>query len=187
MANFALEVDALAANFTHYSFAFVAGKFFGRQINFYPLQREKIIIRDFAVGEHLLLILVGDFWMHSPGESFRRFFGGDADGVAVSEVDECRCDLAPVAELESALAETAASDHGNGVGGAAVDFDEGDQAFAVFSARVVYAEFVQAQHGEADAEYLSGAKMAVGLFGVEEKFVERLHGELSAVSCQSLG
>ncbi len=76
--------------------------------------------------------------------------------------------LSPVAEFQGALAETASGDHGDGVGGAAVDFDEGDEALAVFSARVFDAQFVEAQHGQAHAQHLPGAEMAVGLFGFAE-------------------
>ena len=94
-----------------------------------------------------------------------RFFGGDADGFAGFEIHEGGGHLSPVAEFQGALAETASGDYADGVGGAAVDFYEGDQALAVFAAWVFDAEFGQAQHGQADAQDLSGAEMAVSDFG----------------------
>ena len=96
-----------------------------------------------------------------------------------AEVDEGGGHLAPVAELEGALAEAAAGDDGDGVGGAAVDLDEGDEAFAVGideAFGVVDAEALAAEHGHADAEDLAGAEVAVGDFGFAEEGVEGLHG-----------
>src|SRR5579872_4103091 len=61
---FSAEVDSLAACLTHHSFAFVSWEFFRRQIDFYPLRDEKIVVGNFAVGQHLLLVLVGDLGMH---------------------------------------------------------------------------------------------------------------------------
>ena len=93
------------------------------------------------------------------------------------QVDEGGRHLAPVAELQGALAEAAAGDDGDGVGGAAVDLDEGDEALAV-AARgrgVVDAEALAAQHSHADAEHLAGAEMAVGDLGFAEEVVEGLH------------
>ncbi len=117
------------------------------------------------------------------------FEGGDADGfvdggVALrwerrSQVDEGGGHLAPVAELDGALAEAAAGDDGDGVGGAAVDLDEGDEALAVFrideAFGVVDAEALAAEHGQADAEDLAGAEVAVSDFGFAEESVEGLH------------
>ncbi len=165
-----------------HAFAFVSGKFFRRQFDFHPLRGEQIVVGDFAVGQHLLLVLVFDFRMHLASQRFRRFFGRDADGFAAVHVDECRCNFSPVAELQRALAQAASGDYGDGVGGAAVDLDEGDQTLAVFAVRIVDAEFLQAEHGEAHAEDLAGAEMSVGLFGVAEIFVEGFHGK--AVSYQ---
>ena len=75
--------------------------------------------------------------MHGARQGLRRLGGGNANGFAGTDVDEGGGHLAPVAELEGALAEAAAGDDADGVGGAAVDFDEGDEAFAVVAARVV--------------------------------------------------
>ena len=102
---------------------------------------------------------------------------GDADGsVPVAEVDEGCGHLAPVAELQRSFAEAAAGDDGDGVGGAAVDLDEGDEALAVGAFGVVDAEALAAQHGHADAKDLAGAEVAVGDFCFAEECVEGLHG-----------
>ena len=94
-----------------------------------------------------------------------------------SQIDEGGGHLAPVAKLDGAFAEAAAGDDGDGVGGAAVDLDEGDETLAVWTAfGVVDAEALAAEHGQADAEDLAGAEMAVGNFGFAEESVEGLHG-----------
>src|SRR5260370_42474090 len=94
-------------------------------------------------------------------------------------MDEGGGHLAPVAELDGALDKAAAGDDGDGVGGAAVDFDEGDEALAVLwideAFGVVDAEALAAEHVQADAEDLTGATMAVGDFGFVAEGVEGLH------------
>jgi hypothetical protein len=139
----------------------------------------------FAIGQHLLLVLAFDFGMHRPRQRLGRFFGGDADGFAgayvfyaqifYAEINEGRGHLSPVAKFQGALAETASGDYGYGVGGAAVDFYERHQAFAIFTARVVDAQLLESQHRQAHAEHLSGAEMAVGDFGFAKIFVEGKH------------
>ena len=50
---------------------------------------------------------------------------------------------------------------------------------------VVDAELLQAEHGEAHAENLSGAEMSVGLFSVAEVFVDGVHR--AALSLSAFG
>ncbi len=97
------------------------------------------------------------------------------------EVDEGGGHLAEVAEFEGAFADAGGGDDADGVGGAAVDFDEDDEALAVgvepavgegALAGVLDAEAREGEHGHADAEDLAGAEVAVGNFGVVEKVVE---------------
>ena len=102
--------------------------------------------------------------MHLARQRLGTFAGGEANGAAGFQIDERRGDLAPVAKLEGALAEAASGDDADGVGHAAVDFDIGDEALAVFAVRVVEAEQFEAEHGHADAEDLSGADVSVGNF-----------------------
>ena len=120
--------------------------------------------------------------MHGARQLLGRFFRGDADGFAsahvfYSEIDEGRGHLSPVAEFQGALSEAASGHHGDGVGGAAVDFDEGDEALAVFfiTARVLDAQLFEAQHGQAHAQDLPRAEMAVGSFGFAKVVVEGEH------------
>src|ERR1700728_330733 len=122
--------------------------------------------------------------MHFAGESLGRFFGCDAHCFAGVHVHERGRNFSPVAKFQSALAQAAAGDYGNGIGGTAIDLDEGNKSFAVFTARIVDAEFTQAEHRQAGAENLPGAEMSVGLLGIAEVFVEGLHKKLSAVSFQ---
>ena len=114
----------------------------GGRSTFTHCLRKKVVVGHFAIGQHLLLVFVFDFGMHLASQRFGRFFGGDADGFAGADVDEGGGHLSPVAKFQGALAEAASGDDGDGVGGAAVDFDEGDQALAVFTARVFDAEFL---------------------------------------------
>ena len=185
----AVVVDAFAADVAGGAGGFVAGHLARMDGNGDPFFTEEIFVGELAVGEHLLLIFVFDVGVEVAGALFGGLEGGDADGfvdggVAVlsylsSEVDESCGHLAPVAEFDGAFAEATAGDDGDGVGGAAVDFDEGDEAFAVLWVHqafgVVDAEALATEHGHADAEDLAGAEMAVGDFSFAEKGVEGLH------------
>jgi len=113
--------------------------------------------------------------MQPAGERFGRFFCGYADGFAVGHVHEGGSDFSPVAEFQGTLAEAASGDDGYGVGGAAVDLYERDEALAVSAVRIVDAEFLKAQHGKTHAEDLAGAEVAVGFLGIAEVFVEGFH------------
>src|ERR1700680_3134201 len=124
--------------------------------------------------------------MDLAGPRLRRFFGGDTPRLVRAYVHERGCNFSPVAKLQSTLAEAAPGDNSNGVGGATVDLDKGDQTLAVFSTRVVNAEFSQAQHGESHAENLSGAEVTVSLLGLAEVFVEGFHKSSRQLSTFSL-
>ena len=76
--------------------------------------------------------------------------------------------------LRARFAEAAIGDKSDGVRHAAIDFDVGDNAFAVADG-IFDAEFAETEHGEADAEDLSGADVAVGDGGVFEVLVEGFH------------
>ena len=182
----AVEVDAFAAVGAGEALAFEAGKFAGRKGDADGLRAEEVGVREFAVGLHLLGIAF-EVGVEIAGEGFRCLKGDNAQALVVGgvdgrvEVDEGGGHLAEVAELEGALADAAAGDDGDGVGCAAVDFDEGDEALSVgvegaigevAGAGVVNAEGVEGEHGHADTEDLAGAEMAVGEFGVVEKVVE---------------
>src|SRR5712692_11007777 len=83
-----------------------------------------------------------------------------ADGAAGLQVDEGGGDFAPVAEFQCALAEAAVGDERDGVSHAAIDFDIRNEALALGDG-IVNAKFAQAEHGQAHAEDLPGAQMAV--------------------------
>ena len=110
------------------------------------------------------------------------------------EIDEGRGHLAPVAELERALAQPAAGHHADRVGGAAVDLDKGDQALAIAAARLLDAQASAAQHRHAHTQDLSRAKMAVGDFGLAAEVRRRspriygtTHGGTMVGGCDCLG
>ena len=94
------------------------------------------------------------------------------------QIDEGGGHLAPVAELEGAFAEAAAGDDGDSVSGAAVDFYEGDEAFAVSAAGVCNAKALATEHGHADAQDLTGAEVTMGYFGFGEEGGEIHEGSL---------
>jgi hypothetical protein len=87
------------------------------------------------------------------------------------------CDFSPVTELQRALAQSTASNNGDGVGGAAVNLNKCNQALAVFlvALRIVDAQLLQAKHRHAHAEHLPGTEVPVCLLGIAEIFVERFH------------
>jgi len=192
-AAFAGETDAFSTAGTGDARGFEAGHLFRAEGDADPLRGEKFLVGELAVGAHL-----GGVFFHLRikfvGAGFGAFESGDADGAgsgkirlrrfgggAGAEVDEGGGHLAPVAKFEGALAEAAGGDDGDGVGGAAIDFDDGDEALAVgvegavgemAGARVVNVEPVKGEHGHADAEDLAGAEMAVSGFGFVEEGVE---------------
>ena len=122
----------------------------------------------------LLAFFFVDSRKHFVGAFFGIFAGDNADGASAFEIDEGGGYFSPVEKFESALAEAAIGDEGDGVRHAAVDFDIGDDALA-FADGIFDAEFAKAEHGEADAEDLSGADVAVGDGGVFEVLVEGFH------------
>src|SRR5712692_1957405 len=180
------EVDAFTTGGADDTLAFVSGKFFWRKFDLHPLRGEQVVVRDFAVSEHLLLVFIPELGVHLACESLGRLFRRDANRLSGADVHEGGGDLAPVAELQGALAEAATGDDGDGVGGAAVNLHKSDQTLAVFTARIVDAQPGQAEHGQAHTQDLSGAEMAVGLFGVAEIFVEGFHSVVGRQSSARL-
>ena len=169
-------VDPFAALSAGDAGRFVAGEFAGVHGDVDPLLGKEVCVGEFAVGKHLLPVLVFDLRIEVAGTLFGGFKGSDADGLIGGKIEEGSGHLAPVAELEGALAETAAGDDPNSIGGAAVDLDEGDEALAVGPFWVVDAEALATQHRHADSKNLSGAEMAVGYFGFAKEGFKRLHG-----------
>ena len=94
------------------------------------------------------------------------------------DVDKRRRHFSPVAEFQGAFAQTAASDDGDGIGRAAVDFDKGEQTLAIFPVRVFNSKLVETEHRHANTEHLSGTQVSVSQFGVAQVFVEGLHALL---------
>ena len=135
-----------------------------------------VLIGQLAVGAHLLLVLVLDLGMQAPGQGLGRFAGGNAKGAAGGDVDKGGGDLAPVAKFQRAFSQATAGHYRNGVRSTAVNLDKSDQALAVPSLRIVDAEVLQAEHGQAHAEYLSRTEVAVSDFSVVEVILERFHG-----------
>ncbi len=77
---FAVVVDAFAALGAGDAGGFVAGHLAGVEGDADPLFGEEIGVGEFAVGEHLLFVLVLDVGVELAGAGFGGFEGGDADG-----------------------------------------------------------------------------------------------------------
>ena len=92
------------------------------------------------------------------------------------EVDEGCRHLAPVAKFERPFAQPATGDDADGIGGAAIDLDEGDQALAVPSARFLDAQARASQHRHTHAQHLARAQMSMGDPGFFKKLIESWHG-----------
>src|SRR5258708_144295 len=122
--------------------------------------------------------------MHLPGQSLGGFFGLDADGFAALYIDERGSNFPPIAELQSPFSETAAGDHRDCVGDAAVDLYKSDQPFAIFAPRIVDAKFMQTKHGETYAQDLPCTEMPMRLFSIAKIFIEGFHKEESAFGGQ---
>ena len=137
---------------------------------------EEFGVGHFAIGAHLLLVFVGDFGIELAGALLGAFARRHTHRAILAQVAEGGGGLSEIAELERALAEPAAGHHADGVGHAAIDFDEGDEAFAVGAGRVFEAEQSDAIERHAQAENLAGAEVAVRLGGEQFVFGERLQG-----------
>ena len=175
LEDFAFEVDAFATLGTDDAGAFEAGKIFWADFDFDPLLVEENVVGKLGVGFLLALFFV-EFGKEFAGGLLGRFFGGDANGASGLQIAEGGGDFAPVAEFKGAFAEAAIGDEGECIGNAAVDFGEGDNAFA-FGDGIGDAELAKAVEGQADAEDLSGAEMAVGDGGEFEIFGKGFHGD----------
>lgn len=170
----AVEIDAFSAAGADDAIGFVAGQLGGIDVDADAIESEKLSIVEFAIGEHLLLALAFDFGMKLAREIARGFERDDACARVLREIDEGCGHFSPVAKFQSALAEAAPGHHANRIGGAAVDFDKGDEALAICAERVFDAEGFESEEGHADAEDLAGAHVAVGSFSALEESVERV-------------
>ena len=172
--HFALEVDAFAALGTDAARSFEAGQIFRLDFDLHPFFGKKHLIRELRIS-----LLLGFFFRETGEELFGgllgRFLRGDANSAAGLQVAEGSGDLAPVAEFQGALAESAIRDEGDGIGDATIDLHEGDEAFAVGNG-IVDAKFFQAEHGQANAEDLASADVTVGDGGEVEVLSEGFHG-----------
>src|SRR4051812_5739184 len=118
--------------------------------------------------------------MHLAGEGFGRFLGGDANCFSGAEVHEGSRHLAPVAKFQRAFSQATAGHYRHRIGGAAINFHESYELLAVLSLRIFDAQLLQAKHGEAHAEDLTGANVAVSDFSIVQVIVERFHSKLSS-------
>src|SRR5262249_30085091 len=62
-SHFALEINAFPALRAHDSLTLIAGKLLGRKFDMHGLRVKEFFVRHFTVGEHLLLVFVGDLRM----------------------------------------------------------------------------------------------------------------------------
>ena len=119
--------------------ALYPGRSSGATAHTHPLDIEQLLVGHFPVGAHLLLILVFDLRIHLARAAAGRFPCRHADRTVFAQIAERRRDLAEIAKLERALAQPAARHDRDGVGGASIDLDEGDQPLAIGARRVAAA------------------------------------------------
>src|ERR1051325_11213912 len=124
----AAKIDAFTTLRAHDPLTLIAGKLFRRQLHMDGLRLKKLIVRHLSIGQHLLLVFVFNFWVHAFGKGFRRFAGSHPHRFSRFYINKCSGDLAPVAKLESTLAQAAASYDHYGVRGAAVDFNKSNRS-----------------------------------------------------------
>src|SRR5581483_7170497 len=68
--DFPPEVDALAALIAYRALAFVAGELLRRKLHPHRLHLEQVLVRDLAISQHLLLVLVGNLGMNAARQLF---------------------------------------------------------------------------------------------------------------------
>ena len=170
-----VKVDAFATAGADRAIGFVTREFGRVDMDADPVHAKQLVIVQFAIGEHLLPALAFDFRMKLACDFAGGFEGYYADAFVAGEVNEGGCHLSPIAILERALSEPASRDHADGVRGAAVDLDVGDEALAVSAERVINGEGFESKEGHADAEDLSGAHVTVDGFGLMKKSIQRFH------------
>src|SRR5579864_8509399 len=108
----ATKIDSFTALRADDPLTFIARKLFRRQLHVDWLGLEELVIGHFSIGQHLLLVLAFNFRVHAFGQGLGRFACGHAHGLACFHINKGSGNLAPVAKLESALAQTAAgNDH----------------------------------------------------------------------------
>lgn len=173
-------VDALAAQGADDALGFITRHLAGVERNGDPLVAEEFGIGQFAVGEHLLLVLLLNMRIEFSGPLFRGFESGDTDRLTGLEIEEGCRHLAPVTKFEGAFAEAAASHDGDGIGRATIDLDEGYESLAIGTFGIADAEPLAAEHGHANAQDLPGTKMTVGDLRFLQQFIEALHGFMIA-------
>ena len=179
VTHFAVVVDAFAALRTDDAGGFVAGHLAGVERNADPLFAEEVGVGKFAVGEHLLLVLVFDVWVEFAGALLGGFEGGDADGACRRLSGEQSTKVAAILPQSRNL--MARLPRRQPVTTAMASVAQRSISTKVTrrlrsAALVVDAEALAAEHGHADAENLPGAEMAVSEFGFVKEGVKGLHG-----------
>src|SRR5947209_17528624 len=80
------EVDALAAFGADDAYGLVAGKVFGANVHAHPLVGEELVVGEFAIGCHLLVVLVRDLGVKRASGVFGGFERDDPDRASASQV-----------------------------------------------------------------------------------------------------
>src|ERR1022692_1233600 len=107
----AFTTDALPARFAdHPRRRLVSGELFGRDFHFHPGKFEQVVVRHFAISNHLLFILVGKMREQFPGPILGRLLRCYAQGSSICQIHKCRGHLSEVAKLQGPLAQAASGD-----------------------------------------------------------------------------
>src|SRR5262249_24881086 len=138
--DFALETDALSTLCARYPRRLITRHVLGAEPHPNPLDVEQLFVRHLAIGAHLLRVLVLNLGIHVARGQLGALLSCHSNGAILPQIAKRSRHLAEVAKLQRPLTQPAAGDDGDGVGGAAVDLDEGHQALAILAGRVVDAE-----------------------------------------------
>lgn len=169
------EIHALSAFLTHYPLRFCPRHVGWINNHAHPLLDEEFFSRQIAIGLHLLQLFGFKMRIESGGKLSRILPRNDANGPAAGNVDKGGSHLAPVAKLEGTLTQPAVGNQRNCIRRTAIDFDVRNNSLAIRSSRVNDAEPFKAEKSQAHAQYLPGAHVAMGNFGLVKEFVERIH------------
>jgi hypothetical protein len=170
--DFTAILDPIAAFLAPHPFQGTARHILRRDFYLDRLNPEQFIYGHYPVRFQLALVLVFNF-----GAVFFRDFpgffpGGYPDGPAILEVYEGRRHNPVIKPFKGALAQTATGNGLNGVRGATVYLNQHIEFFAVQTTGVYDIDRVQTQDGHPDADYLTGADMAMDGGRFFKKFVE---------------
>jgi hypothetical protein len=166
------KVDTLSAAITENALGFIARQLGRIDLDRDALDPKKLIIGEFTIGKHLLAGGALDLGMKLPGKIAGIFKRDNAYALAGRKIDKRGGHLSPVAELQSALTEPTTGDGADGVGGAAIDLNEGNKPLSICAERIGDAQRIKSENSHAHTQNLAGTHMPMRNFGLLQQCFE---------------